>query len=89
MERTFTDAEGCEFKTSKEREINFIEAMEDAGIPWYIYSGRGMFGRYCPSANTSSGDGIYEDDIIIKAGERGVKRLVKDNMGRDMVLYTG
>lgn len=90
MERTFKDSLGEEFKTSKAREINFIEAMEEAGIPWYVYSGRGMFGRRCPSANTSSrGSGIYEDDIIIAAGNRGVKRLAKDNMGLDMVLYTG
>jgi hypothetical protein len=91
MERTFEDKYEEKFTTSAEREIKFIEAMEAAGIPWLVYSGRGMFGRKCPSAYTSRSDGeeVYEDDIILAAGNAGVKRLARDSMGLGTVLYTG
>lgn len=90
-ERIFKDKDGVEFKTSKAEEIAFIEVMEAEGIPWYTYSGRGMFGRNCPSVNVGGRNAeFHEEDVTYALGQAGKKiRLARDNMGLGMVLYTG
>ena len=80
----FTDKNGNKFVTEKPREIQFINDMEAAGIPWRTYSGRGMFGAECPGAVTD--EDVTEEDII-RATE--VKGLRTDSMGRWTIKYTG
>lgn len=82
--QTFTDQNGRTHETDRERDIAFIKDMEEAGIEWDWYSGRGMYGRQCPSVTTS--DGVSDEDIIRATQVRGLRR---DNMGYDTVLYTG
>lgn len=79
----FYDEDNHPFVTNDEKEIQFIEDMEKAGIPWRTYSGRGMFGRECPAAVTS--DEISEQDVY-RATDVPLSR---DNMGLYWVLYTG
>jgi len=82
--KVYYDSDGVEFKTSSEKEIAFIEGLEDAMIPWRVYSGRCMFGRYCPSVYC--GGDYFEGDVYEAVGNI---RLRSDSLGRGTVLYTG
>ena len=80
---TFTDCDGTEITTDDPVHERFIADMNAAEIPWRVYSGRGMFGRQCPSVYT--GHGTEEADVY-----RATKLLLNtDAMGLGRVLYTG
>jgi hypothetical protein len=71
------------FETEKKQEVQFIQDMEKAGIPWRLYSGRGMMGRECPAVCTND-DVTYQD--ILRAT---TVNLRTDSLGRRTVCYTG
>ena len=62
-------------------EIDFRTKAEELGYEVRDYSGRGMFGRECPSVTVEN----YLDFIA----EMGLKGLKVDNMGLQYVVYTG
>ena len=66
---------------TKEQELKFTEKAEELGYEVNPYSGRGMYGRECPSVVVEN-----PNDFI---AEMGMKGLQIDNMGRDYVVYTG
>ena len=66
------------FKTEdlSENQKLFIRAAKRAGLKVESYSGRGMFGRVCPS--------VYVDH----AGQFGTRAATRtDSMGRGIVIY--
>jgi hypothetical protein len=75
--------EGFEFETENPKEIQFIEDMENAGIPWRTYSGRAMYGRECPAVVTSS---EVSEHQIYQATDVPLRQ---DQMGLNKVFYTG
>lgn len=60
-----------------ENQAQFCNDVEDSGeeIDW-LYSGRGMYGKYCPAARVSA-----PNDIATKA------KVMTDSMGRGVVVY--
>jgi hypothetical protein len=64
-----------------EREIKFIENALELGYEVDDYSGRGMFGKKCPSVVVEN-----PNDFIAEMGMKGLK---VDNMGLKYVVYTG
>jgi len=82
MEKTFETNDGETFTTDNPVYIQFIEDMEEAGIEWRTYSGRGMFGKVCPGV--TCGYGVTEEDVIDATKVRGLK---KDSMGKGTILY--
>lgn len=78
------DYRGNECVTERNRDIEFINDMEAAEIPWHWYSGRGMMGRSCPAAVTSSN--ASQDDIIRATT---VENLRRDSLGFETIVYTG
>ena len=60
----------------------FVEDMESAGYIVHEYSGRGMFGRVCPSVSCKRS----EQQAVIRAT---TCKVVFDNLGMDLVAYTG
>lgn len=66
---------------SKEKETLFTEKAQELGYEVKLYSGRGMYGRECPSVVVSN-----PNDFI---AEMGIKGLKVDNMGLDFVVYSG
>ena len=85
----FKDKDGYILETDKEKDIEFIEAMEGEGIPWVAYSGRGMYGRECPSVYCEGRSDIYESDVIQALPKYIARTIKKDSMGLGLVLYTG
>lgn len=65
----------------KKLEIAFRRKAEKLGYEVKSYSGRGMFGRECPSVNV--------DNALDFIAEIGLKGLKVDNMGLQWVVYTG
>jgi len=65
----------------KDKEISFKNAAEFLGYEVKNYSGRGMFGRECPS--------VTVDNYLDFMAEIGMKDLKIDNMGLQWVVYTG
>ena len=64
------------------KEQRFIKKAEELGYEVdTTYSGRGMFGRTCPSVTIEN-----PYDFIAEMGMTGLKI---DNMGLDYVVYTG
>ncbi len=68
-------------KEEDKKEHVFIEKAIELGYEVEPYSGRGMFGRECPSVTVSN-----PEDFIAKIGMKGLKI---DNMGKQYVVYTG
>lgn len=66
---------------TNEKEKLFTEKAEELGYEVKTYSGRGMFGRQCPSVTVEN-----PNDFI---AEIGIKGLKINNMGLDFVVYTG
>ncbi len=66
---------------NSEKEIMFKNAAEFLGYEVVDYSGRGMFGRKCPS--------VVVDNYLDFIAEVGMKGLKVDNMGLKWVVYTG
>ena len=66
---------------SIEKEKQFKAKAESLGYDVKDYSGRGMFGRECPSVVVEN-----PNDFI---AEMGIKGLKVDNMGLKYVVYTG
>lgn len=62
-------------------EKEFKEKSEKLGYTVYPYSGRNMFGRYCPAVTVQN-----PNDFIAEVGIKGLK---VDNMGLSYVVYTG
>lgn len=69
------------FVTGNPRQVAFIEGCESAGIPWFTYSGRGMFGAITVAAATSMA--ISDEDIV--RATRGP--LASDALGLGRVRY--
>ncbi len=69
------------YKKMTEKEEEFKREAEELGYEVKQYSGRGMFGRECPSVTVEN----YLDFIA----EIGMKGLKVDNMGLQYVVYTG
>lgn len=65
----------------KLKEVRFRRTAQRLGYEVRGYSGRGMFGRECPSVTVEN----YLDFIA----EIGMKGLKVDNMGLQWVVYTG
>ena len=65
----------------KDKEIVFRRKAQQLGYEIRDYSGRGMFGRECPSVTVEN----YLDFIA----EIGMKGLKVDNMGLQFVVCTG
>lgn len=66
----------------KEMEKKFIAKAKRLGYEVdEHYSGRGMYGRECPSVDVDNAE-----DFI---AEMGMKGLCIDNMGKGYVVYTG
>ncbi len=63
------------------KEVDFKERAEELGYEVEDYSGRGMFGRTCPS--------VTVDNYLDFIAEMGMKGLKVDNMGLRWVVYTG
>ena len=63
------------------KEIDFKRRAEELGYEVKDYSGRGMFGRECPS--------VTVDNYLDFIAEMGMKGLKVDNMGLSYVVYTG
>ncbi len=63
------------------KEVDFKERAEELGYEVEDYSGRGMFGRTCPS--------VTVDNYLDFIAEMGMKGLEVDNMGLKYVVYTG
>lgn len=80
----YTDSLGVRREVSDRRQVEFIYDMLRNAIPWRWYSGRFMFGSYCPAAVV---DGIEEMERVIRA--TAVGRLRQDQFGMGMILYTG
>lgn len=58
-----------------DKQKSFVRKAKKEGFEVnYSYSGRGMFGRKCPS-------------VVCRRGEFGFKGCSVDNMGLDMVYY--
>ncbi len=66
---------------NKEKEEEFKRKAEQLGYEVKEYSGRGMFGRICPS--------VTVDNYLDFIAEMGMKGLKVDNMGLMYVVYTG
>lgn len=62
------------------------DALDDAGIEHYEYSGRGMFGAHCIAANTSD-DQTREAIVIAVHKVVGGLQFSEDSMGKGSVLY--
>ena len=59
------------------KQLKFIQDAEDEGLEVdYTYSGRGMYGDYCPAVRCDS-----HNDLTTKAKTR------IDSMGRGIVIY--
>lgn len=67
--------------TREDKEIAFRNAAEHLGYKVKNYSGRGMFGRECPS--------VTVDNALDFIADIGIKGLKVDNMGLMWVVYTG
>lgn len=78
------DSKGCESETEDIRAIEFVRDMDLYCIPWVWYSGRGMYGRYCPAVYTN--DTVSYEDVIRATEVSGLRR---DSMGYNHVVYTG
>lgn len=83
-EMIVADTEGAWHETTSKRDAKFIRDMERKGIKWVWYSGRFMYGKHCPSVNTT--DDLSVEDIIRATA---VKDLRRDRMGLGFVVYTG
>lgn len=62
------------------------DALDEAGIEHYEYSGRGMFGAQCIAANTSD-DQTREAIVIAVHKVTGGLNFSEDSMGKGSVLY--
>lgn len=69
------------FVTGDPRHVQFIEDCEAAAIPWFVYSGRAMFGALTVAASTSMA--IREEDIV--RATHGA--LASDSLGLGRVRY--
>lgn len=65
----------------KKLEIAFRRKAKKLGYEVKLYSGRGMYGRECPS--------VTVDNYLDFIAEIGIKGLKVDNMGLQYVVYTG
>ncbi len=63
------------------KDEEFRAKAESLGYKVDDYSGRGMYGRYCPSVVVKN-----PNDFIAEMGMKGLK---VDNMGLKYVVYTG
>lgn len=70
-----------EVELLKNKEKRFTRKAEELGYEVELYSGRGMFGRECPSVTVDN-----PNDFISEIGMKGLKI---DNMGLQYVVYTG
>lgn len=75
------DNDLLEDNKNKTKEEIFKEKAEELGYEVKNYSGRGMFGRNCPSVTVDN-----VNDFIAEIGMKGLKF---DNMGLQYVVYTG
>jgi len=64
------------------REAQFREDMRKAGYEVHDYSGRGMYGRCCPSVHIGRGG----SQRVFRATEVS---LQEDSLGLGLVLFTG
>ncbi len=64
-----------------DKETKFTEKAQELGYEVVPYSGRGMFGKECPS--------VTVDNVMDFIAEMGMKGLKWDNMGLSYVVYTG
>lgn len=62
-----------------EKEKAFTKLCEDEGLTVETYSGRGMYGRYCPSVNVDS----------LSEFPGNPHHWCVDSMGLGFVIYTG
>ena len=81
----YKDEYGIEKEANGKRETFIIE-MEEHGIPWRWYSGRFMYGEYCPAVAVGRNrDYTYEE--VIRAST--VTDLKTDQLGLGDIVYTG
>lgn len=63
-----------------ERQIAFVEAANDAGLNVRAYSGRGMYGAYCPGVSVDN----LEDGLSLCPE---IKGKCYDQLGMGYIVY--